>query len=88
MPKRINQDMGDDHRPVYQSDMRMRKQKILSTDEHEEQYKVKGLVSAQLQATPRPHCFLRAHSPVTPDLLRSQRKLEMQIFTETEILSR
>ena len=87
MPKRVNQDMGDDHSPaLYQSDMRMRKiQKILSKDEHEEQYK--GLSKCSAPGT-APHCSLRAHSPVTSDLLRSQRKPEMQIFTEIKILSR
>ena len=87
MPKRVNQDMGDDHSPaLYQSDMRLRKiQKIISNYEHEEQYK--GLSKCSAPGT-APHCSLRAHSPVTSDLLRSQRKPEMQIFTEIKILSR
>ena len=46
--------------------------------------KINGIAAAQLH----PLAFLRAPSPVTPDLLRSQRKLEMQIFTEIKILSR
>ena len=52
MPKRVNQDMGGDHSPaLYQSDMRMRKiQKILSKDEHEEQYK--GLSKCSAPGTP------------------------------------
>ena len=38
--------------------------------------KINGIAAAQLH----PLAFLRAPSPVTPDLLRLQKELEMQIF--------
>ena len=37
---------------------------------------VNGIAAAQLHLL----AFLRAHSPVTPDLLRPQKEVEMWIF--------
>ena len=54
------------------------KKEILYRDDNEKSYKVKGITVLNSSQTSAPH--QREHSPVTPDLLRVQKELEIWIF--------